>query len=293
MFTHPNERYIYLDVLRGVSILIVLFAHYGLLIRFQESYIGTFFYIGGTHGVAMFFILSGYFVASMHSKKISIPIFLIKRYWRIIPTFFLCAIIAFMFESYFFEYLDSNRRSSLEDLIRSLVYIPTSYITALWLGRDSFNFAQGAYWSLVIEFQYYVIFALLNFTFSNKRILIISLSVLSLMSIFIPASVVGDFLMWLPFFIFGAAIFYSKNGKDTEFTIYYLLLPIIIFLFLIFFEEANSSEDFSKSGKLSYLFIYFMFNLHLKECEFRFNNRKQDIYKVLLGMFGKESLKLS
>ena len=36
-----------------------------------------------------------------------------------------------------------------------------------------------------------------------------------------------------------------------------------------------------------------MFNLHLKECEFRFNNRKQDIYKVLLGMFRKESLKLS
>ena len=36
-----------------------------------------------------------------------------------------------------------------------------------------------------------------------------------------------------------------------------------------------------------------MLNLHLKECEFRFNNRKQDIYKVLLGMFRKESLKLS
>ena len=36
-----------------------------------------------------------------------------------------------------------------------------------------------------------------------------------------------------------------------------------------------------------------MFNLHLKECEFRFNNRKQDIYKILLGIFRKESLKLS
>jgi len=36
-----------------------------------------------------------------------------------------------------------------------------------------------------------------------------------------------------------------------------------------------------------------MFNLYLKECEFRFNNRKQNIYKVLLGMFRKESLKLS
>ena len=36
-----------------------------------------------------------------------------------------------------------------------------------------------------------------------------------------------------------------------------------------------------------------MFNLHLKECEFRINNRKQNIYRVSLGVFRKESLKLS
>jgi transposase-like protein len=36
-----------------------------------------------------------------------------------------------------------------------------------------------------------------------------------------------------------------------------------------------------------------MFNLHLKECEFKFDNRKQNLYKILLGIFRKESLKLS
>ncbi len=35
------------------------------------------------------------------------------------------------------------------------------------------------------------------------------------------------------------------------------------------------------------------FNLHLKECEFRFNNRKQNLYKILLGIFSKEPLNLS
>ncbi len=35
------------------------------------------------------------------------------------------------------------------------------------------------------------------------------------------------------------------------------------------------------------------FNLHLKECEFRFNNRRQNLYEILLKMFRKESLKLS
>jgi len=36
-----------------------------------------------------------------------------------------------------------------------------------------------------------------------------------------------------------------------------------------------------------------MFNLHLKECEFRFNNSKQNIYRILLGIFRNKSLKLS
>jgi len=35
------------------------------------------------------------------------------------------------------------------------------------------------------------------------------------------------------------------------------------------------------------------FNLHLKECEFRFNHRGEDLYKILLKIFRKEPLKLS
>jgi transposase len=35
------------------------------------------------------------------------------------------------------------------------------------------------------------------------------------------------------------------------------------------------------------------FNLHLKECEFRFNLRGEDIYRLLLEIFRKEPLKLS
>jgi transposase len=36
-----------------------------------------------------------------------------------------------------------------------------------------------------------------------------------------------------------------------------------------------------------------MFNLHLKECEFRFNNRKQNFINILLVIFRKDALKLS
>ena len=36
-----------------------------------------------------------------------------------------------------------------------------------------------------------------------------------------------------------------------------------------------------------------MFNLHLKECEFRVDNFKQNLYSILLEIFRKEPLKLS
>ena len=35
------------------------------------------------------------------------------------------------------------------------------------------------------------------------------------------------------------------------------------------------------------------FFLHLKECEFRFNNRRKNLYKFLLEIFRKKPLKLS
>ena len=36
-----------------------------------------------------------------------------------------------------------------------------------------------------------------------------------------------------------------------------------------------------------------MFNLHLKECEYRFNSRGKDIYQILLKIFRDDHLKLS
>jgi transposase-like protein len=36
-----------------------------------------------------------------------------------------------------------------------------------------------------------------------------------------------------------------------------------------------------------------MFNLYLKECGFIFKNSKQNLYRILLGIFRKELLKLS
>ena len=62
-------------------------------------------------------------------------------------------------------------------------------------------------------------------------------------------------------------------------------------------SHINGIESFWSYAKIR--FVKFRgvnkknFNLHLKECEFRFNHRGEDLYKILLEIFRKEPLKLS
>ena len=59
-------------------------------------------------------------------------------------------------------------------------------------------------------------------------------------------------------------------------------------------SHINGIESFWSYAKIRLVKFHGMdkrtFNLHLKECEFRFNNRGQDLYKLLLKIFRKEPL---
>ena len=59
-------------------------------------------------------------------------------------------------------------------------------------------------------------------------------------------------------------------------------------------KHINGIESFWSYAKMRlYKFRYLSkekFNLHLKECEFRFNNRHDDLFKILIKNFRKEPL---
>jgi len=59
-------------------------------------------------------------------------------------------------------------------------------------------------------------------------------------------------------------------------------------------SHINGIESFWSYAKIRLVKFHGMdkrtFNLHLKECEFRFNNRGEDLYKLLLKIFRKEPL---
>ncbi len=59
-------------------------------------------------------------------------------------------------------------------------------------------------------------------------------------------------------------------------------------------SHINGIESFWSYAKIRLVKFHGMdkrtFNLHLKECEFRFNNRGEDLYKILLKIFRKSPL---
>ena len=75
-----DTRNLAVDLLRVFSVALVMLSHYGLL--------GG--WMGGTHGVAIFFMISGYCMRYSTGGRTG-GAFLKARFWRLIPTLMVCA----------------------------------------------------------------------------------------------------------------------------------------------------------------------------------------------------------
>src|SRR6476661_2817441 len=101
----PSQRKLYgLDFLRALAIIQVLFFHYLVLVPHPE-WMQHFFSFGWA-GVDLFFALSGFLISSQlfvkinQGKEISFREFFIKRFFRIMPAYFLVVAIYFLVPSF-------------------------------------------------------------------------------------------------------------------------------------------------------------------------------------------------
>jgi peptidoglycan/LPS O-acetylase OafA/YrhL len=148
--THPK---LYgLDHLRTLAIALVFVFHYGRLFP-HPKWIETIGKFGWT-GVDLFFVLSGYLIASQlfvtiaNQKNISLKEFFLKRFFRIIPAYLIVVAIYFCF-----PYV--HEREALAPLWKYLTF-------TLNLGLDLRT--QGTFshaWSLCIEEQFYLLLPLI------------------------------------------------------------------------------------------------------------------------------------
>jgi peptidoglycan/LPS O-acetylase OafA/YrhL len=147
-----NTKLFGLDHLRALAISLVFLFHYGTLFSHPDwtSEVGRF----GWTGVDLFFVLSGYLIASQLFAKIeagnniSIGSFYLKRFFRIIPAYLLVVSIYFLFPFV-------REREALAPLWKYL-----SFTQNLGLDlRTEGTFSHA--WSLCIEEQFYLLLPLI------------------------------------------------------------------------------------------------------------------------------------
>lgn len=157
----PVTKLYGLDHLRTLAIALIFLFHFGRLFPHPEwtNTISKF----GWNGVDLFFVLSGYLIASQlflriaQDKGISVKSFFLKRFFRIIPAYLVVVTIYFCF-----PYV--HERESLAPLWKYLTFTQN-------LGLDLRT--QGTFshaWSLCIEEQFYLIFPLVLLFLVNFKL---------------------------------------------------------------------------------------------------------------------------
>lgn len=184
----------------------------------------------GNYGVQLFFVLSGFLLASPFAKwrlgqgkRPSLRAYYLRRLTRLEPPYFVSMILCFV--AGFAVYGSSVQESHWRNLLASMVYAHN-----VIYGKMSV--INAVTWSLEIEIQFYIIAPLLACIFSvrhtivRRSILVSAVAGIPLLRSFIPetAALPGNiasthlFLLWhIEFFLTGFLLveLYIMNWKET------------------------------------------------------------------------------
>nr|WP_294941887.1 acyltransferase [uncultured Mucilaginibacter sp.] len=138
-------------LLRGIAALGVCIVHFYVANQVVYSPPVARIFFMGQLGVTIFFVLSGFILPySLYRKGYSIsdfPKFLLKRSIRIDPPYWATIILLFVFKIL-----------PLQVLSLKVILLHVFYLVPFAEGAPWFN---GIFWTLAIEFQYYVLLGLL------------------------------------------------------------------------------------------------------------------------------------
>ena len=265
-----------IDGLRGIAIILVLIYH----ARFYNS--DDFFLKGGFLGVDIFFVISGYLMASIilsqvKKKNISHLKIFIKffesRARRIWPAYFVLLLVCLLIFNYSFigETLSGLNRS----VKYSSVFLSNFHFVqklAEYAAETSLNIPLLHTWSLSVEIQFYAIFPFIIFLtikYLNEKYILV-FGILSLLSI-----ILATLITWNPYWnlisfymmptrlfelLAGATVFLIERNYNTLISLqnlkinYHLkkkicnfgsyLGVLILILSIIIFDNENRHPSF-------------------------------------------------
>lgn len=258
MNINNKKRFIELDGIRGIAVMFVLLSHYTWAYDYHFKILGEhlFYFIYGDYGVQIFFIISGFviFMTLDHSKSTSN--FVISRFSRLYPTYWVCIITTIIIISLF-------PTPTLGNYSISTILINFSMIQSYL----KFSHIDQVYWSLAVELAFYFLMGTLFFFKQMKYIEIYSIIWL----IFSFISLVFDFkfenylkvffiLEWAPLFITGMMLYKIKFKNSTLMNHLLILISLVLYLFILHEQIINRNQvDETILHYILIIFAYFIF----------------------------------
>lgn len=229
-----KKRIYQIDLFRFLAALAVVLFHYmfrgyiqdDMLINFNK--IGSFFKYGYL-GVNLFFIISG-FVISLSIKHNSLIKFIISRFTRLYPIYWIAVFLTFIIT---LLYGAPRYSANFNQFIVNLTMFQN------YVGVDNID---GSYWSLFVEMKFYI-FIICTYLFLNKiktiklDYLIIFWLFLSILYIifndFYVMNILNYFLIfnWSSYFISGMIFYqiFNRGLKQTDFILLLICLSISLY----------------------------------------------------------------
>lgn len=260
MKANQKERFHDIDLLRFLAALSVVFFHYTFrgyaadgmsILSFQEvSSVTKYGYLG----VNIFFMISG-FVILMSTYSGSIRKFVISRFTRLYPTFWVAVLLTSLV-----SYIIGTEKFQVNfsQILLNLTMIPKVF------GVES---VDGVYWTLLIELKFYILVTLIMLFRFMKHIKIIAL-LWVLWSLFYYFTSfpyrLHDFLFpqYSSYFIAGAMFFLIRHeGISYQKTIIVLLAYISSVLYALQKLERQIEHfhtDFSSGIVIGLLTLFYL-----------------------------------
>ena len=166
-----------IDILRGVSILLVLIHHFNIPYKLHDTFLGipiggeslsTLIARNGNYGVTMFFVISG-FLITQHTlqrsgslAQIKLKDFYIRRLARIIPCLVLLVAMVSVLGSLGLQTFINQSPNGVEVSYAVTVLSALSFwMNLLIIEYGWVNYALGVLWSLSVEEVFYLAFPVL------------------------------------------------------------------------------------------------------------------------------------
>ena len=279
--TKTKEHLGVLDFLRGFAAVSVMLYHFtggpstahhhtgGILAKFFSPLLQSPF-SWGNMGVQIFFVISGFVIPySLWDSSYKVKDFfayMLKRILRICPPAYviiLLILLQWLVVDYFIHH-NLVRLSALtpEIIIRNFLFLYDS-ISPNWINP---NWINGVFWTLALEFQFYVVIGLLfNVLFNNR--LIVTIAVFAAMSAmwFLPWHANYPYYNSL-FALGGITLLYYKRRIELVSFLASLAIFFLITYFIADFQQATfglgtalviafvkmRSSFFSFFGKISF-----------------------------------------